>query len=81
MSIDAHKYNFYTGRRGYITPYANWSQIRKSFKTYSIDYYILSPTDLRLRDVSPEKIASVGDVVYNKGNLSVYKLTDRNPTF
>jgi hypothetical protein len=74
MSVQAHEINYLSGRRTMVAPYESWPEILGTARRYHVGYYVLTPTDMKLRDVSKEKLESAGELVGESADVMVYRL-------
>jgi hypothetical protein len=74
MSAEQIGITYGSGRSGYITPYESWDLILQTAKDHNVKYYVLTPVDARMRDVSPEKLSAAGSLVFESNQTSVYRL-------
>lgn len=73
MSLEAHRFVFYTDRYGIVTPLANKDDIYRTISNYSVDYFIVSPADIRFRDIDLEELNKKYGLLYNEGGYYIFK--------
>ncbi|MBD3387523.1 MAG: hypothetical protein GF416_00725 [Candidatus Altiarchaeales archaeon] len=73
MSLDALWITYHTGREGYITPYEPREIIEDAIAEHEIDYLVIGPGDLKLRDIDKGWVEENYMLAHQNGDYSVYR--------
>jgi hypothetical protein len=74
MSVDGLRLNFYTGRKIVIPPNEDWSKILSTAKSYGVGYYVLTPADMRLRNITSQMLERDLSFFEEVGDARIYKV-------
>lgn len=78
MSRDAALVAFYSGRNTVVTPFTTPERISEVMESLNVSYFVVSPADIQLRGLRPEKLMKEYNLSYSGGGFYVFNVSGRS---